>query len=142
MTTWILRINGFFMSVILFVCSLLGIRIDRPEPPDLFVYNEAHTAVCVNLEENASTGYTWWYSLSESDVLRVTRNEYSEQTMPGLVGMPGMRSVTFEGVQAGMCVLTFAYARAWENRPTRVVTIACRVSDDLRVEAALLKDVG
>lgn len=136
------RIWSFIMSAVIFICSLLGIRIGGTgNGEEMITYNKTHTVVTISLDENPSTGYGWEYKPSADGVVQLTADDYRSDAPVGVVGAGGIRSLSFAGIAEGTVRLTFDYLRPWEGAPIRTVVIEVRVAADLHVEASLVNDV-
>lgn len=136
------KIIGYIMSAVIFLCSLLGIRIGGKGETDMIAYNSEKTVVTISLDENPSTGYGWEYAVSEEGIVQLTGDEFHSDAPAGIAGAGGMRAFSFSGVQEGTVRLTFAYLRAWEGNPIRTVVIECTVTADRQIEAVLVSDEG
>ena len=130
------------MSVVIFVCSLLGIHIGSGRSDDMITYNKTKTVVTVSLDENPSTGYGWQYAVSKDGVLVLTDDSYHSDAPAGIAGAGGIRSFSFSGLKEGSALITFTYLRPWEGAPIRTVVIECYVGSDRTVEAKLISDVS
>ena len=70
----------------------------------------------VSLDGNATTGYTWSYTISDPTVLTCESDDYAENSHEeGMVGVPGVQSYKFKSASAGTASLIFTYARSWES---------------------------
>jgi|GEM_PF-1252461 len=67
----------------------------------------------IELEENASTGYTWSYSIEPEDGLTVLANELIAIDTD-VIGAPDIRSFTLRADEEGVYTITFTYARPFE----------------------------
>jgi len=79
----------------------------------------------IELEGNATTGYSWVYTMSPEGVIRELSNEYiPDKTNDGTVGSGGKYIFTFEAVSGGEAELVFSYLRTWETGvpPLKTVT--------------------
>ena len=134
---------SFIMSAVIFVCSLLGIRIGgRGSETEMITYNGTKTLVTISLDENPSTGYGWEYAASADGILTLTADEYHSDAPAGVVGAGGIRAFSFSGLKEGTVTLTFTYLRSWEGDPIRTVVIECAVTADRQITATLLSDNG
>ncbi len=131
------KLISWGMSILIFILSLFGFQPGGGgEDKELLTYNDTHTALTVTLSENPSTGYSWSYTISDPDVLRVTTDTFTPASSdPSVAGAPGTRAVTFEAAAEGTALLTFVYARPWEKNPIETVEIRCNISRDLTIEA-------
>jgi predicted secreted protein len=78
----------------------------------------------VTFEENQTTGYMWFYAVSDETVLAVTDHGYQPKESSGdIVGAGGTHAWTITGAGAGEASVSFCYAWAWaEELPEPVVT--------------------
>ena len=137
------RVCSWFMSVVIFLCSLLGIHIGgRGSSNEMITYNKTNTVVTISLDENPSTGYGWQYSVSADGVLALVDDQYHSDAPAGIDGAGGIRSFSFSGLKEGKVEITLTYLRAWEGDPIRTVVIECSVASDRTIEARLLSDKG
>lgn len=135
------RIWSFIMSAVIFLCSLVGIRIGGTGGSgEMISYESSKKIVTISLDENPSTGYRWEYTSSPEGVLLLTNDAYHSDAPAGVVGAGGVRAFSFAGVKEGKTVLTFSYLRAWEGSPIRTVVIEVTVTADKQIEAKLLSD--
>jgi len=86
-------------------------------------------SLCVILEENPSTGYTWEYTEAPEGVLEFvdSRTFEEEDADPKLIGAPVMRAWKFEAHEAGEVTLTYIYHRPWETDIEPLETIEYRI---------------
>lgn len=136
------KMISWIMSVVIFVCSLLGIHIGSGNSDELISYNKSKTIVTVSLDENSSTGYGWQYAVSNDGILVLTDDTYHSDAPAGIVGAGGIRSFSFSGLKEGSTLITFTYLRPWEGTPIRTVVIECYVGSDRTVDAKLVSDVS
>jgi len=71
----------------------------------------------VKLEENATTGYSWFYFIDDETILGF----FSEETKatnpdPKIVGAPMNHIWKFKALKPGTTTLKFAYVRDWEAK--------------------------
>ena len=85
----------------------------------------------INLESNPSTGYSWFASVSNPDVLaQMGEPEYVESTQSSsamIVGAPGIETFMFQGTDAGSATITLDYKRPWETDVAAEKTITITV---------------
>jgi predicted secreted protein len=65
----------------------------------------------VTLEQNASTGYRWSYTITDPSVVQLVKVAYT-QAKP-IPGAPNNVIYTFQGVKSGIATITFTYARSF-----------------------------
>jgi predicted secreted protein len=86
--------------------------------------------LAVTLESNASTGYSWSASISDTAVLgQMAEPQYIEPPSSGtpLVGAPGSQVFFFQGLSTGSATITLDYARSWETDVAPIQTITITV---------------
>ncbi len=86
----------------------------------------------ITLESNASTGYAWFASISDTAVLvQMGDSEYSEPSASStpIVGAPGTQTFYFQAVETGTAKLTLDYKRGWETdvAPDKTMVITVEV---------------
>jgi len=69
------------------------------------------------LEGNATTGYSWTYTISPADgVVRYVSDKYTpNENKDGAAGVGGKHSFTFEAVAEGEAEIVFSYRREWQT---------------------------
>lgn len=77
----------------------------------------------VQLEENATTGYSWTYQSSSASVKRIGEKSEPIAAQADLVGAPVQKTWTFRADRPGTYTLTFVYARSWEANDSTAQTI-------------------
>jgi inhibitor of cysteine peptidase len=87
----------------------------------------------ITLESNPSTGYSWFATSSNPDVLvQMGEPEYqapaSDSTNP-IVGAAGAETYYFQAADTGTATLTLDYKRSWETdvNPEKTITITVEV---------------
>ncbi len=74
--------------------------------------------VSIELGSNASTGYSWSYTVDKPDIIKEMSSRYVDGTVPRghpLAGAPGKQVFVFTGQKPGKVLVTFSYARPWEK---------------------------
>lgn len=69
----------------------------------------------VDLEENATTGFTWAVRQPLPSVIASASDVFTPPTDTGVVGAAGRRVLTYDVKGAGEGDLTIAYLRPWEG---------------------------
>jgi inhibitor of cysteine peptidase len=89
--------------------------------------------MAITLESNPSTGYSWFATSSNLDVIaQMGEAQYQEpqssSTTP-IVGAAGTETLSFEAVKAGTATLTLDYKKGWETdvAPEKTITITVEV---------------
>ncbi|MBP2172079.1 protease inhibitor I42 family protein [Methanococcus voltae] len=70
----------------------------------------------LELPENPTTGYTWYYFIDDENVVRVNEEKYVPNDIQ-LLGSGGTKFWVFEGVGKGSTTIKFEYKRSWEEEP-------------------------
>ena len=71
----------------------------------------------VKLEENATTGYSWFYFIDDESILGFsTETTTATNPDPKIVGAPMNHIWKFKALQPGTTTLKFAYVRDWEAK--------------------------
>ncbi len=71
----------------------------------------------VKLKGNATTGYTWNYTISDQDVIELDSKSFESQDL-NLVGSPRNYIWNFKPIKTGTTKITFKYYRPWEGPQT------------------------
>lgn len=84
----------------------------------------------VRLPANPSTGYSWTYTVSGDDVLRLDTVSGEAPAPNGMVGVPGEQVWSFRAQGSGRAVLTYVYTRSWEKNapPAKTFTLKVEVA--------------
>lgn len=69
--------------------------------------------VCIELEENPSTGASWTYSINDENLIKLIKDERIHTS--NLLGAPVTRRFTFQMQREGKAYIHFKYAPAWEK---------------------------
>lgn len=138
------KIVSFFISIWMFICSLLGINTKAPEKPEFIEYSQDLKTVTISIDENPSTGYGWGYTISDNLIIKNDRDEFiiSNTGKQIITGAGGTRVLDFSGIKPGSAVLTLKYERSWEQDPIRTITVKFTVSADLTISCELLNDIS
>ncbi len=84
--------------------------------------------IAVSLESNPSTGYGWFATSSDQNVIAQrgeTQYNSTEASDTPIVGAPGTETIYFEAKAAGTATITLDYKRGWESdvAPDKTITI-------------------
>lgn len=89
-------------------------------------YLEADGQIVVILEGNPTTGYEWTAETSDPEITDTLTLDYIPNDADAdAVGVGGVYigSVATSGKKTGSCVVTFTYARSWEEEADKVYTL-------------------
>jgi len=73
--------------------------------------------VCIRLNENRTTGYSWQYSCSNDKICIIEKDIFIPPTAQGVVGAPGLREFIVKAKSTGTAKITLKYIRPWEKEP-------------------------
>ncbi|QNU65878.1 protease inhibitor I42 family protein [Ruminiclostridium herbifermentans] len=91
------------------------------------IYVEQNKSFEITLEENGSTGYQWFYSISDISALNLISEENLIYTSPELDGAPIQKIWTFEALEPGTYTLTFEYKRPWQQGIAPIEIVECTI---------------
>ncbi len=99
-------------------CSKIAYKSDSGKVINLTVGQ----LVCIRLEENRTTGYSWEYNCSNSKTCKLEKDIFLAPT-GNLSGAPGMREFIIKAKSAGETKITLKYIRPWEKdqKPAEVM---------------------
>jgi len=89
--------------------------------------------VSITLVSNPSTGYSWFASSSNQDILaQMGEPEYQESASDSatpILGAAGTETYFFQGADIGTATLTLDYKKGWETNvsPEKTITITVEV---------------
>ncbi len=101
---------------------------------------EQKTAI-IELEANATTGYTWIYTISPKGIVHEVSNEYiPDKKNEGIDGAGGKHIFTFEAIAEGEAELVFSYLREWEVGIPPIKTVTYTAIVDTKNNLTLKKN--
>lgn len=100
-------------AAILLGCAACG-KVYGKEDTDISV--NAGETFTVSLEENPTTGYQWSYTISDENVIEISKDEYvADSRNENVAGAGGQRNITFMAKSKGSAVIDMVYERSWEK---------------------------
>ncbi|HHV60534.1 MAG TPA: protease inhibitor I42 family protein [Clostridiaceae bacterium] len=108
--------------IIIAICVLSGGR-EIVLKTEKEYYLKKNDIAVVKLEENASTGYKWYYTIENENVLKLVSDNYYPPKDKKVIGAPGVREFKFKAVGEGETSLVFENYRSWEGSKERVQRI-------------------
>lgn len=76
------------------------------------------------VDENASTGYTWKTELSDSCAIEIVKEDYlPKEKIENLVGAGSTKTYEIQGKSPGKCTVVFLKNRDWEEERGQEVVI-------------------
>ncbi|MBN1412138.1 MAG: protease inhibitor I42 family protein [Spirochaetales bacterium] len=75
----------------------------------------------IELLENASTGYQWFYTIENPGIVVLDSEEIIQTTNdPLIAGAPHIHIWRFKGISEGSTGITYLYYRSWEGPDTAI----------------------
>ena len=127
------KILGFFMSIIMFIGSLLGISQPAKDVTDTADIITDKNSFSVSVDENPTTGYRWNQKIADESIVKLAKDDYIAPQSNGMVGAGGTRAFTYTAVAPGKTTIVLNYERSWEKSPIKTLTVAVEVAEDLTV---------
>jgi len=94
----------------------------------------------IELEANATTGYTWVYTMTPENIIRLVSNEYiPDKNNEGIAGGGGKQIFTFEAIAEGEAELVFSYLKEWETGVPPLKTVTYKAIVDNKNNLTLMK---
>ena len=86
----------------------------------------------VTLESNPSTGYSWFVTISDQNVIiqmAETENQEASPSTTPVLGAPEKKTFFFQAIEAGQAAITLDYQRGWETgiAPEQTINILVEV---------------
>jgi len=118
---------GVVVGIVLTACA----HFSNDASTHLVGVSDDGKTVGIEFEANATTGYSWTYTMSCEGVLEEKASAYLEDEHPdGMVGVGGTQRFVFGAVGDGEVTITFTYAQPWEPDGDKTVeTRTYRVSN-------------
>lgn len=111
MTAFFAKIMSFLLAAIAFLFPWLNI-------------GKTDAALTVELDANATTGYSWFCEIEDAAVLVLTGSEYkADATPPGMVGVGGIQYFYFDALAQGETDVTFTYRQNWAGGDTADIVV-------------------
>jgi inhibitor of cysteine peptidase len=125
----ITMLKRILIGCILLALSACSSKTNVFSDPLIPVEISAGSRFTIELDSNATTGYSWVIMTPMNDpVIRLVKSDYiNPQT--GLTGAGGKQIWVFEAVQTGTTTISLAYKRSWEAAPpiqTAIFTITVK----------------
>ncbi|MCM8814886.1 MAG: protease inhibitor I42 family protein [Candidatus Omnitrophica bacterium] len=122
----------FLVSVMTVLCGCIQKELAISIP--VINENEMKKEIVINtgdlikfaLESNPTTGYHWHVKY-DSEILRLTENQFIEGGKTGLAGSSGTQKFVFRAVKTGETIIQFSYIREWEKNTPPAKKIVCQV---------------
>lgn len=125
-------ITAVFATILmLFPCTACARDCVATEADNGKQYNlDIGDTLCIALEGNPTTGYSWKIASEASGSLLYVGQSY--QSTSDLIGAGGTFTFTFQGAAKGTSTLRLIYVRPWEkfSEPTKTFEILVSVETD------------
>jgi inhibitor of cysteine peptidase len=108
-------------TVVLAGCSSKPKNIDA-DTADVVYEMNAEDTITIRLEENATTGYVWNYTIADAEVVEYVSDEFLAPSETDMTGAPGEHVWVFKGIGSGSTTLHFELSRDWESGETPAET--------------------
>ena len=70
-------------------------------------------SLSIELDENPSTGYSWHVAISNPEILKVAKDDYTQTG--DLLGSGGIHKWEIKGIKEGSTTVKFELFRSWES---------------------------
>ncbi len=71
----------------------------------------------VELSESPSTGYCWYYTVSDTSILDLEEKKIFDFNKPNIIGGSLQVIWRFKGLKYGECKIHFTYYKSWKREP-------------------------
>ena len=120
-----------FIFVLLLICINISCVSTSKEDPTWYSVNE--NVLTVDLEGNATTGFSWNYEIEDESIVEFSSSEYliDQRYLSSLmVGYGGTWEFKFNGIKKGTTIIHFVYKRSWEeNSELKRIDLKIKVSE-------------
>ena len=96
------------------------------------IHCKAGQRFTIELEGNATTGYSWLVKKYNENILKLTTHDY--QGKGDIPGAPGVFIFVFEAIAVGKSEITLEYVRPWERKKQVSKKDTFHVNIDVRAE--------
>lgn len=76
-----------------------------------------HKHIAIELSESPSTGYCWYYTLSDPSILALEEKKTFDFNKPNVVGGSIQIIWKFKCLKCGECKVHFTYYKSWKREP-------------------------
>ncbi|MDD4028819.1 MAG: protease inhibitor I42 family protein [Caldisericia bacterium] len=108
-------------TVVLTGCSSKPKNIDA-DTTEVAYEMKAEDTITIRLEENATTGYEWNYTIADAEVVEFVSDEFNAPSDTEMVGVPGEHVWVFKAIGSGSTTINFELSRSWEEGETPAET--------------------
>ena len=74
-------------------------------------------SLSIELDENPSTGYSWHVTISNPEILKIVKDDYTQKG--DLLGSGGIHKWEIKGIKEGLTTVKFELYRNWE--PSNII---------------------
>lgn len=83
--------------------------------------------VSITLDENISTGYSWYYSIENPDLIKF-ESENNQDNKPNMPGAGSKHTWDFKVVKQGATKITFKYYQSWVGESSGDKTVVYNIN--------------
>lgn len=94
-------------------------------------YDKTADILTVSLEENATTGYVWGFTITDNTILEYKNDELKSDNK-GVTGSGGIHEFVFAGKAEGKTTILFLNKRDWEKDEAPAGKIIIEVTTDAK----------
>ena len=76
-----------------------------------------NSSLSIELDENPSTGYSWHVTISNPEILKIAKDDYTQKG--DLLGSGGIHKWEIKGIKEGSTIVKFELFRSWE--PSNII---------------------
>jgi len=105
------------------------IPVPKPIPPEPGTIIDVNVGeqFSINLEENASTGYKWYYNIANPSIVSFVKQYYQAKSGSIVPGAPSEHFWVFKGFKAGTTTITFTSRRGFSSEGVKTVVYTINV---------------
>jgi len=125
-------------------CKLSTTTTTVPPTPENIINIKTGEQFSINLEENASTGYKWYYNIADPSIVEFVKEYYQSQSTstPIIVGAPTQHFWVFKGLKVGTTTITFTSRRGFSSEGVKTVVYTINVKESEPVTSCTDSDGG
>lgn len=117
----------YILPIILVIALIIVLIVVKPKTSKTYK---------LELESNATTGFSWSYTIDKSGIVEFVKNEYVPNESNESVGVGGKQIYEIKGISAGTVTINFEYKQQWdaETEPEKTKTITLVVDKNLNIK--------
>jgi len=79
-----------------------------------------HEQMLIELTESPSTGYCWYYTLSDPSIIDLHYKKVFDFNKPNIIGGSQQIIWRFKSLKCGECKIHFSYYKSWKRDPCSI----------------------